>query len=973
MSSNRGLKNRIQVLLLALALAVGFLTTLPYLASAAELSMPEAEEGSSELIEFVYVDAGDASDSSGAENEPLAVVGFADSVEAAGIVITDADGASYYIEAKTVESNAALFNLSKFAGSTFSVTRVYYSAAASADTLRYVTLSDGGEVSPTNASDGSTGNGVDVQAYSIDADGDIADCTTEDESLSLQGLVDEASAQSSNGTTTIVLDAGHGGSDSGAVGNGLYEKNLTLAIAKACRDELGRYRNVKVIMTRSNDSRLSEDTATDLKNRAKVATDAGADLFVSFHINSSTSSAAYGAEVWVPNTSSWYSSYHQLGTELGNKVLNKLNALGLSNRGNQWGDYLTYPDGSAGDYLSVIRNTRAGGVPGVLIEHGFISNSHDASLLSSASYLKQLGVADATAIAEQLGLSIESPLYGFSDIYASTDHSSEIGWLAAAGISTGYSDGSFGCMREVTRQDFAAFLYRLAGSPSYTPTSSDKAKFSDVTASSTFAKEIWWMASVGITTGFSDGTFRGMSSVTRQDMAAFLRRYAAKFLDSSASSWSSKSSTVHFSDVNSSTPHYEDILWLGTVGVTTGFSNGTFGGTSNVMRQDMAAFLYRLNNLPGYSATDKDKKAFSDVSASTAHANAIWWMASKGISTGYSDGTFGATRDVTRQDAAAFLYRLAGSPNYSPSSSDKGKFNDVNSSTPHAKEIWWLASVGIANGYSDRTFRGSASITRADMAAFLQRFFNLYGDSESKFKNWTASGKAKVRFTDVSDGTSQSNSIWWMGATGISLGFTDGSYGPQSTIVRQDLAEFLYRLYIRCNRGGAYSYKIMGTTGYKASQFVSMYKARGKSYPSSVYSSKGASSIEQFVNILMEEAKTEGVKAEVVFCQAMHETGWLQFGGDVKAEQCNFAGLGATGNGVSGNSFSDVRTGIRAQVQHLKAYASTDSLVNACVDTRFKYVTRGCAPTIGSLTGRWATDSNYAQAIYSLIQSIPAA
>ena len=80
--------------------------------------------------------------------------------------------------------------------------------------------------------------------------------------------------------------------------------------------------------------------------------------------------------------------------------------------------------------------------------------------------------------------------------------------------------------------------------------------------------------------------------------------------------------------------------------------------------------------------------------------------------------------------------------------------------------------------------------------------------------------------------------------------------------------------------------------------------------------------------------------------QAMLETGWLQFGGDAVESQYNFSGLGTTGGGVQGNSYPDVRTGIRAQVQHLKAYASTEELNENCVDSRFDMVTRGSAPYV---------------------------
>lgn len=144
------------------------------------------------------------------------------------------------------------------------------------------------------------------------------------------------------------------------------------------------------------------------------------------------------------------------------------------------------------------------------------------------------------------------------------------------------------------------------------------------------------------------------------------------------------------------------------------------------------------------------------------------------------------------------------------------------------------------------------------------------------------------------------------------------------------------------------------------------------SYPSDVYSSCGASQLIDFCAIVLQEAQAEGVRAEVVFAQAMKETGWLRFGGAVKAEQCNFCGLGAV-NSAPGNaaSFKDVRTGIRAQVQHLKAYASTDPLVQACVDPRFDLVKRGCAPLLEDLNGKWAVPGDgYGESIAKMIDTM---
>lgn len=154
---------------------------------------------------------------------------------------------------------------------------------------------------------------------------------------------------------------------------------------------------------------------------------------------------------------------------------------------------------------------------------------------------------------------------------------------------------------------------------------------------------------------------------------------------------------------------------------------------------------------------------------------------------------------------------------------------------------------------------------------------------------------------------------------------------------------------------------IMGASNVTGAQLAAYYISMvGEStYPSSVYASKGAATIEEFCNILVEEATAEGVRPEVVFAQMIHETGWLRFGGSVKVEQCNFAGLGAVNsNPTDANTFPDVRTGLRAQVQHLKAYASTEPLVNECVDVRFNLVSRGCAPNLEDLNGKWAVPGN---------------
>ena len=170
---------------------------------------------------------------------------------------------------------------------------------------------------------------------------------------------------------------------------------------------------------------------------------------------------------------------------------------------------------------------------------------------------------------------------------------------------------------------------------------------------------------------------------------------------------------------------------------------------------------------------------------------------------------------------------------------------------------------------------------------------------------------------------------------------------------------------------------IEGTTSVSVKQMTDYFRQSKYSYPTDIMKKGGASTLEEFCQIYYEEAEKEGIKAEVAFAQAMKETGWLQFKGDVKAEQYNFAGMGATGNHVTGESFKDVREGVRAQIQHLKAYGSTKNLNQTCVDNRFKYVKRGCSIYVEWLgipnnpkNKGWAAADGYGVDIVKMVQKM---
>ena len=119
-----------------------------------------------------------------------------------------------------------------------------------------------------------------------------------------------------------------------------------------------------------------------------------------------------------------------------------------------------------------------------------------------------------------------------------------------------------------------------------------------------------------------------------------------------------------------------------------------------------------------------------------------------------------------------------------------------------------------------------------------------------------------------------------------------------------------------------------------------------------------------------EEAIIEGVNHDLAFCQMCLETGFLRFGGDIKPQHNNFAGLGAIGGGSEAASFPSARIGVRAHIQHLKAYASLEPLVQQEVDPRFRFVTRGVAPSIDQLSGRWSADLDYGTKIKALFKRL---
>ena len=152
-------------------------------------------------------------------------------------------------------------------------------------------------------------------------------------------------------------------------------------------------------------------------------------------------------------------------------------------------------------------------------------------------------------------------------------------------------------------------------------------------------------------------------------------------------------------------------------------------------------------------------------------------------------------------------------------------------------------------------------------------------------------------------------------------------------------------------------------------QMTAYIKAKNPAVPASVLN---------MIPLYLTEGAAEGIRGDVAFAQSCLETGNFGFAGSaVTLDQNNFCGMGVTSNGVKGNSFDSPQMGIRAQIQHLKAYANTEALNGACIDPRFQYVTRGCAEYVEWLgqqenpNGKgWATGAGYGEKILSILKAI---
>ena len=631
----------------------------------------------------------------------------------------------------------------------------------------------------------------DVAVMSIDEDGNVMEESSIEDALEKAEVeeydsdediqtyaednaraVDDSRAVNEN--VVVALDPGHDSTHTGAGANGVREEVLTLKIAQYCKEELEKYANVSVYMTRTTAAcpyPSNKNSGGDISDRVYAAAKAGASIFVSFHLNSSTSTSAKGAEVIVPNNS-WKPEVAQQGKELANDIMDELTAIGLQKRSIYSKDTTLadekYPDGSKSDYFSVQIAAKENNIPGIIVEHAFVTNTGDVNTyLNNEAGLKKLGVADATGIAKYLGVSKEKGT-----------------WV----------------------EDSNGWKYKEGG------------------------------------------------------------KYVTN-------SWKDIDGKRYYFDANG----YRVTGWQ------------TIGGKKYFFMPE------------GYMMTG--------------------WI------------SFGQTRYYLMPDG----HMLTGWCSFGSTK-------------------YYLASDG-------KMVRGWQTISGK------KYYFNTDGIMQTGWQ--TIDGK---KYFFMPEG--------YMMTGWISFGKT--RYYLDKNGVMQTGWQFISNTWYYFRTNGTLDdscttdqlMAISGKTTVTASQMEKYFKAKGATYPA-YYAETDAPTLEKFCQIYVEEANAEGINGAIAFTQAMKETAWLKFGGDVKIEQNNFAGLGTTGGGVAGASFTTVREGIRAQIQHLKAYGSKDALKNECVDPRFSLVTRGSAPYVEWLGQKenpngygWATSEGYGIDIEKMVKNL---
>ena len=1001
------------------------------------------------------------------------------------LTIQKEDGTTFDLESTEQVDNLVKFSrvFSEEEKGQYSVTTLHYVYNGQAYYLNFSDLEMDVKFGVDQEYDGYDATLPDLTEDSISSEGviEVTDVNKAEEEI-VNGVasqpaimsVDEFSRHATGGMT-ICLDPGHGGSDSGATAFGAKESDLTLKIAQYCKEELSKY-DVNVVMTRTTDTRLSEEAAMDLKNRVEVAKKAGASYFISIHINSAANNAAKGAEVYYPNTSG-NKNLSSNGQNLAKAIQKQLTALGLYDRGIKIRNYTdgttsSNPNSSDQDYYGVIRYAKQANITGLIVEHCFISNKEEFDkYLGSNAKLQQLGVADARGIVSALGLqlknqSLDTLAKDNRNVLADGTYNiqSLVNPNYVLDIYGGYTTN--GANVQLYRSnDTEAQLFKVThDSQGYvTFTNVKSGKVLDVYGGTKKNNQnIWQFSSNGsraqkwivkpdgngyVIISALDSNYVLDLSTGKAVNSSNIQLYT--YCESNAQRWKFSKLVSKTDKLNSLAQSNKNVLADGTYVISTALS-------SNYVLDVYGGYTWNKANVQLFAKNGTDAQAFKVthdsqgyVTFTNVNSGKVLEVAGSRVGNNanvqqYSLDGSRAQKWVVQKNGSGYTIISALDPNFVLDLSGALVMNGRNIGlyqSNGSKAQQWNFSKHMTDRERCDLFAAQNKDKIADGVYYIKNknvnyALDVYGGSlygganvqlyslnRSNAQKWkiTHDSKGYVMFQNVgsgmyltSGGSGNSANVYqqkqsngynqkWiiMFDTYSNLRIVSALHSNRVLDVHGGMIRNFSNIqlydsnnsnaqkwvfeYINTNATGGLM-QIMGTSQTTVAQMVRYYNSNASGYDTfkakyngkynGVLAKGGASTINQFAQIFYEEATAEGVRAEVAFTQCMKETGFLKYGGDVLPNQYNFAGIGATG-AVHGASFSNVRIGIRAQIQHLKAYGSISPLTNQCVDPRFNLVKRGSAQYVEWLGIKenpngygWATSKSYGHDIVSMVNSL---
>lgn len=652
------------------------------------------------------------------------------------------------------------------------------------------------------------------------------------------------------------------------------------------------------------------DTNPSLEDRANFAKSQGAQYLISIHLNSAAGSGAVGAEVYYPNTH-WRPDISTYGKNVAQAIQSQLVSLGLYDRGIKFRtiDTNIYPDPFRYDDSSVADY------------YGIIRNAKYNGL--TGMIIEHCFINNVSDYNNYLNSDAKLQKLGVADANGIV---SALGLTKASENSVVSSSPSISYQTHV--QDYGWQSWKSNGEVSGTVGQSKRLeginiKLSNINGSieyKTHVQDIGWQD------WKSNGQMSGTTGQSKR-----LEAIKVKLSGEAANQYD-----VYYR------VHAQDYGWLDWA------KNGESAGTEGYSKRLEGIQIVLVKK--GESAPGSTSRPFIyKMIKYQTHVQNIGWQGEK--ADGEMSGTTGQSLRLE-----AIKIQLSGSI-------DGGIVYKT-----HVQDYGWQNFVanGQASGTSGQAKRLEA--IQMQLTGNAKNQYDLYYRVHAQNFGWL--GWAK-------NGESAGTAGYSYRLEGIQIVLVPkGGNAPGST------SKHYYNKGYAPDDENIYL-PIMGSTQTSVDQMVRYYNANASGYDTfkSKYEGKydgslakgGASTINQFAQIVYEEAIAEGVKPEIVFTQCMKETAFLKYGGEVNPNQYNFAGIGATGS-VHGATFENVRMGIRAQVQHLKAYGSLDKLINQCVDPRFNLVSRGSAKYVEWLgkkenpTGAgWATSKNYGHDIVNMI------